>query len=412
MRAVCANQELVLAMEVASDSDTTASCEKTRRRGFRLPDDPNKVFRADSVAQPPVRPTPQPTRPKGRWLAAVFLLTFCGILAFAGWDTFLRYTAYGVIDGDVIAVSTPIRGLVGHVYVGEGQRVEKGQLLLTVENFEATRKLDRLNDDLRIAQATLEAELSKVKWHLQGYSDRIGRAKSDYFQLWGELLDEQEQLELLRRRLKRLRELQSNGVVSDDQIEETRSAEASLQKKIDKLIPAVEELKVHTELGDLEANEGYDQLKPSLARIHALQSEIRRLRVDIDRGRVHAPVSGTIVKLHCSPGETLDEHFHALEILKEGTLEVVLYVPQSDVEKYPLEGMIELEHLPDKRPLAGTIEEYAIRYEDAPPQVARFYRDRQKLLPIRISPNSEEVSRPEMRLGAVVCMPRSWRPTL
>lgn len=392
-----------------SPTATPAAHKPVRPRGFRIPDDPEAAFRAESVARPVARPTAQPTRPKGRWLAAIFLLSFCGVLAFAGWDTFLRYTAYGVIDGDVTQISTPVKGTVANVYVGEGQQVSKGQLLFAVENFEAKRKLDRLNDDLRIAQATLEAELSKVKWHLQGYSDRIGRAKSDYFQLWGTLLDEQEKLSLLRRQLGRVNELRQQGAASDEQVEEIQSAEQALQKKIDKLIPAVEELKIHTQLSDLEPNEGYEQLKPALARIQAYQSEIRRLREEIDRGQIRSPITGTVVKVHIDPGESIEEYMTAIEVLKEGSLEIVLYVEQQRVADYPLEGSVHLEHVPDARPLHGQVLSHGSRYEEAPPHVARFYRDRQKLLPVRITPNAESRSRPEMRLGAIVRMPRNWR---
>src|SRR5262249_1480105 len=97
---------------------------------------------------PPVRPTPLPRRPKGRWFIGVLLLTACGYGAFQVYDTFFRYRAYGVITGRVLSVSPPWEGVVQYVHVRDGDTVRQGQLLMTLENTELRQRRGQLDDEL------------------------------------------------------------------------------------------------------------------------------------------------------------------------------------------------------------------------------------------------------------------------
>src|SRR6516165_106777 len=108
-----------------------------------------------------VRPTPLPKRPKGRWFIAVLLLAVCSFAGYHLWQAFFRYQAYGTVTAHVIQVSPPWDGAVTLVYAREGQRVCQGELLATVENSELHQRHAQLGDDLRVAQANLEAETGR-----------------------------------------------------------------------------------------------------------------------------------------------------------------------------------------------------------------------------------------------------------
>ena len=70
----------------------------------------------------------------------------------------------------------------------EGKRVRKGEVLLTLDNLQMHQEIDRVGDSLRLAQATLEAEISKLRWQSQLSREHASRSRADYFTLWGTLL--------------------------------------------------------------------------------------------------------------------------------------------------------------------------------------------------------------------------------
>ncbi len=115
-------------------------------------------------ATPVARPTPLPKRPKGRWFVGVILFLLVGGAVYAVWDSYWRYQAYGTVTGHLIQVSPPWDGVLQYLQVQEGDAVRQGQLLLTVDNTELRQRHAQLGDELRVAQATLEAEAARLKW--------------------------------------------------------------------------------------------------------------------------------------------------------------------------------------------------------------------------------------------------------
>src|SRR5262249_22556873 len=161
------------------------------------------------------RPTPLPKRPKGRWLVAVLLLTACGTAAYQVWHSFFRFQAYGTVTGRVVQLSPPWDGVVRYLHVQEGQRVQQGDLLVTVENSASRPRHAQLGDDLRVAQATLEAESAKLKWQLAFSLDQGPGAWVQYYEALGQFLQEQAKLEELRSAFQRGKLLEKGYSIAD-----------------------------------------------------------------------------------------------------------------------------------------------------------------------------------------------------
>src|SRR5205807_2460091 len=111
------------------------------------------------------------------------------------------------------------------------------------------------------------------------------------------------------------------------------------EQKVAKLAESLVELKKRAELsrvllqrgaglGKGQSEDGYEQLKPNLARIEALHADRIRLQERLAQSQVCAPANGLVVKIRHFAGENAKASEPLLSILEEGSLQVVLYLPQ------------------------------------------------------------------------------------
>ncbi|MGH9676234.1 MAG: HlyD family secretion protein [Candidatus Acidiferrum sp.] len=369
---------------------------------------------------PVVRPTPIPKRPKGRWFIAGLLLLICSYAVYQVWQAFFRYEAFGIVTAHVILVSPPWDGAVVALHVQDGQRVRQGDLLATVENTELRQRYAQLGDELRVAQANLEAETAKLKWQAAFNLDHGPGAVAQYYQTIGQLFQEESKLDELKSSQKRLEMLRRRNAVSQEELDQTRFNREGLERRIQQLRAAVDELKKRAAgadpilqtkqgAGGIDAG-GHDQLKPCLARIEALQYERTRLHERLDQGDIRAPANGLVVKFVRLVGERCKAAEPLLRFLEEGSVRVTLYVPQASSGQFTVGGDVHvvLDPYPDK--LHCTVSRVGAEFEAAPDQIKRHYPEGHKLLPIELRPDEAWEQWMALRPGGVVKLPYQWLP--
>jgi HlyD family secretion protein len=363
------------------------------------------------------KPTPLAKRPKGRWFVAVLLIGGCAYGGYQIWQTFFRYEAFGTVTAHVIHISPPWDGAVVSIQAREGQRVRQGEVIAAVENTELRQRHAQLGDELRLAQANLDAETAKLKWQASFYLDQGPGAIAQYFQSFGQLLQEQSHLEELKISVKRAEGLRERHAISDEEYDQARFNCEGQEKKIEQLRIAVAQLKTRADqaapllkntsgFGGLDAT-GYDQLKPCLARIESLQYERSRLQERLDQGEIRAPANGLIVKHLRLAGERCKASEPLLSFLEEGSLRVILYLPQASSDRFKPDGEVDvvMDPYPDK--LHCTVSRLGDEYEAAPEQIKRHYQEGQRLLPVVLRPDDEWERWMALRPGGVVKLPYS-----
>ncbi len=368
---------------------------------------------------PVARPTPLPKRPKGRWFVGVILLGICGLATYNVWHTYFRYRAYGTVTGRIIELSPPWQGVVHEILVREGDTVRQGQLLMSVNNTELQQRHAQLGDEIVIAQANLQAEIAKLKWQVAFSIDQGQGVVATYYEMWGRLLQEQAKLEEITTTLKRAARLYNQQAMSTEEIEQLRSNKKGLEEKIAKLKESLDELKKRaelasallqkgTELSKGHTENGYDQLKPSLARIEALQAERSRIQERLDQGRLCASANGLVVKIHRFAGESCKAAEPVLSILEEGSLQVVLFLPQKSSTLLAEGDGVNVVIEPHAQRLNCEVVRLGEKYEPAPDNIKRHYAADEKLLPVYLQPKDETVRWMALRVGGVVELPYSW----
>jgi multidrug resistance efflux pump len=376
---------------------------------------------------PVVRPTPLPRRPKGRWFIGFFLLAAVAYAAYEAWDAFFRFQAYGTVSARVVQLSPPWDGVVKFLHVGEGDSVHAGQVLATLDNTDLRQRHAQIADELRLAQATLEAEAARLKWQLSLHLDQSrdvedrSHAVARYYEAWGELLYEQSQLDKLSADQERAETMLRAHAASPQEVDQIRYNKRGQARKVEKLQTALAELKQHKQeteayqarranLAGSLTGTGQEQLRPNFARIEALQAERTRIEERLAQGELRASAGGTIVKIQRLPGERCPVTQPVLSLLVEGSLEIVMYLPQQASRSLAPGASVDLVFDPYPEPLTCTLVRLGEQFEPAPEHLKRYYNAGQRLLPAYFRPRDELGRWMALRPDGLVKLPWQFRP--
>lgn len=379
-------------------------------------------FPQDVAIPPPTpiaRPTPLPRRPKGRWFIALVLFGICALAVYTTWDAFFHFQAFGVMTGRDIDVPPPWEGVAQYTYVREGDRVTQGQLLMIVENLEMRQRLAQLSDELRMARANVSAETARLKWQAAFSMDNTRGSLVNYYEMLGQFLQGQSKLEELKRELRRAEILYKAGknvAISQEELEQRRFAKEGQEQLVAKLREGVAELKKRAEQADVLwkkeadlgkglAESGHEHIQPLLAKIATLEAEQERLQARLEQGKIRAPVNGIVVKTHRYAGEYCKPSDPVVTLIEEGSLEVVLYMPQKAAELLTIDEEIDVVVDPYAQKLRCTVARFGDQYEIPPGNLERHYWSKEKLLPVYMRPSGGVPERMAMHVGTVVKLP-------
>lgn len=365
-----------------------------------------------SVATNARNAPPMKKRAKGSGFVGFLFLVGFGAFGYFIWVSLLQYEAYGVIQGRLISVSAPWDGTVDSWLVRDGDEVQQGQVIAEITNLEMEHELASYTDELKMSQALLDAEISKVKFSVRDQSERSQKAVAEYLEAYGKLLSEKSKLKELEGRFDRNKKLANSQNISRSEFESVFYQLDGQKQKIEKLEDAVQVLKARSEEASHNHNDGSSQLKPILAQIELAQSKIARLRQRIDQGKIRAPVSGRISKRHCLTGESAKSGDAIIEILEDNSVEAVLYLPQRIVDEFDVGNEMEITLEPNREPLRCTIVRMGNQFEKAPESIKGYYYENQPLLPVFLKPGPEAGPLMETRVGGTVKRPYEYRKGL
>jgi multidrug resistance efflux pump len=342
-----------------------------------------------------------PKRPQGRFLVGAIFSTVVGTIALMVWNSFLGVAAYGTVTGDTLRVTTPWAGFVQELKVQEGQAVKKGQILATMHSLDLERQLAQIEDELRVERARLDGEKARLRWDSQSHA-------AEYFELWGSLLKNTEDLSRIRNELERAQSVRDKSIIPLQEMDRLIFAEAGQREMVEKMAQALEELrhrvddKPTDEQTTSDDGRSLEQLRPILARIDALEASRSRLVDQLEEGRLLSPVDGVVVRCDQAAGQSLGQLETVLELVDSNSLMATLYVQQDDSHSLTPGTRVTVTVEPLSQPVACRVVSSRERFESAPSSVERYYRKGEPLLPVVLQPEIGERDRGIMRHGAIV----------
>ncbi|AQS51475.1 multidrug transporter subunit MdtN [Paenalcaligenes hominis] len=244
----------------------------------------------------------------------VVVLMVVAVLAYINWQkTHLNpMSEDATITTEGVQIVSAVPGRINELLIEEGQYVEKGQLLLT---------LDPEVYELRVAQAKAELALAEA---LLDSKQRVVLAQSHNATITNEQIDRaQANLALAKQTQARLATLAPKGYVPKQQLDEAttvrRDAEISLRQALEQA-DAAQAL--------------VDNTDAELAMVEMRKAGLAMAERALRDTRLYAPHSGRVVGLNMMTGEHLmpemsvftllsTEHWYAAAMYKETTLSTI-----------------------------------------------------------------------------------------
>lgn len=226
----------------------------------------------------------------------------------AGLDTVV---APGIVEpwGGQVALSARESGWIARIAVKEGERVEAGQLLATLDDPAQRRAVELAAAELTVAAA----ELSRLD---------AGATPEERRQAQAELDGAAARSELARSAAARAARLHQQGAISDAEVERD-SAEARAQGALaDRSEARLQEVRLGARTEDRSAARG---------RVAAARARLGLAEAGLDRRRVFAPSAGTVLLSRFHAGEFYDVGAGPLFLLGDlDRLQVRLEVDEID----------------------------------------------------------------------------------
>lgn len=224
----------------------------------------------------------------------------------------------GYVESQTVSINAPQSGWLSVVNVDRGDAVSDGQALFRLDATQAEHALSGAENRAVAAQASA-ADLAK------------GAREADIAPLLAQRIQAQSQLDLARANEARYAQLEPKGYVSAAQMDSLRAATKSAQAQlvnIDKLI-------AEKRLASRE-----DQQRAAQAQAAAASADVAGAQYTVDDRDVKARLTGQVDERLREPGEFVAAGAAVLTVRPKGREFVRFYVPQADLSKFRVGGVV------------------------------------------------------------------------
>jgi multidrug resistance efflux pump len=320
---------------------------------------------------------------KGKKVALVLL---SGILCYGGynlWNSYLRYDSFGVVESDIVGVHTTVPGSIQSLKVSEGSLVQTGDFLAQIVSTEDNRQLEKLNDEIKIALAELDAKKAEIMKDDLNRLDLIRQIEGQIADASAAIGELRAKMSFQRGEAARYARLKMMDAAGSQEVDSARSQansaayalrgkEASLKSLQDRL----------TSLKSQESDSA--ALKPIESKIAFLNNEKSRYTDKIKEGNIYSNYSGIVSSIKKRPGELVGAD-PILTLIIDGTANLVLYYDPSD--KLPVIGSKVQVMIPSLGKMVDS-EVISISKDvaDPPDQIKNNYLANQKLVKVYLDP--------------------------
>ncbi|MCS7305407.1 MAG: efflux RND transporter periplasmic adaptor subunit [Thermoguttaceae bacterium] len=214
-----------------------------------------------------------------------------------------------------ILISPLVSGRILRLNCDEGQRVQKGELLVELESTEYEAEYKR-------ALANVEAAKQRYQ-ELQRYRDEEIR------QAEAELAEVQHQLAQAEDDWRRAQDLFGRGIITQQEHDNARRQAEALRQRANRMKAALELL----QKGPRE-----ERRQAALAELQAAQAELARAKWRLDNCKIYAPITGTILKKNAEQWNLVNPlamqgSYSICEMADLSQLEVELMIQERDIAK-------------------------------------------------------------------------------
>ncbi len=327
------------------------------------------------------------------------------------------YAFSGIVEQEEYNLSFKIGGRVESMTVEEGQYVEKGTVIGTLEKGEWQAKVDDAKAAVALAMANVnkattsvgvinrssQAKVEQAKASLQQAKDKFamlsnGPRREEIAQLEAKLEAAQVVYNHALDMKNKMDNLFQSGAISQVQKNEAdvafENAKANLtaaQKSLDiaKQGARQEELAAAKDQVELvqgtlqEAISGKGQVQISANDVKAAQGQLERAKASLEEAQIYlsytelrTPISGTVIHKNVKIGEMVSQGFTAVTVADPSDKWVKFYVPETKVNSLKLNQTVHLEVPSLNAEVTGIIETINPAPQFAAQKATNYLQDR------------------------------------
>ncbi|MBN2021382.1 MAG: efflux RND transporter periplasmic adaptor subunit [Pirellulales bacterium] len=227
-------------------------------------------------------------------------------------------SAPGWVEGASLEIELrpQLAGRIATVHVHEGQIVEQGDVLLSLDDQEHRQQVALAEANVALAEARRDRLVNGARSHERAEAAALLRAKLA-------------ELERARLAWNRIRELHEADAVSQQEADNQRTLVAALEAEVDAAQQRHELLEAHARP---------DELAMAEARIGAARAQRELARVQHERTQLRAPCRGRILDVAVKPGELTGPDAEEPTIIMVNTdkLRVRAFVEELDAPRVEL----------------------------------------------------------------------------
>jgi multidrug efflux pump subunit AcrA (membrane-fusion protein) len=264
-----------------------------------------------------------------------------------------------------VLIKPQVEGRITDIFIKEGNRVQQGQVILTLQSDDVQAQLLQARGSLQQAQARLaelvagtrKEEVAQARAQLAQAQARLkdaqaGAQPEEIAQAEAQINSAKSDLDLAESRAKRYEQLRKEGAVSQDTldgyIKEQQSAAAALvvaQKRLNQLKKSrnssINELTAAFEqqqqnLKQLENGSRPEEIAQARSQVTQAAAQVQAAQVQIQYTKVLAPFTGTVGDIPVRVGEYVSKGEQLSTLTRNDSLELNIAVPLGDSKKLRL----------------------------------------------------------------------------
>ena len=287
----------------------------------------------------PAQPAAPPAK---RSRAKVVLPTLAGVAALIGGGMYLHgkgkeTTDDAFVESHVANVAPRVQGQVLHVLVKDNQAVKAGDVLIELDDRDATARFHAAKADLESAEAALaaanaqyslaqhsvDAGLRQAKGGVTQAFAMSGSSKAQIDQARADLSASQSRASLTKMELGRAQRLNKDGAVAQAELDRRQAEDDQAQAAVDQARArlSVASVGLLNAGGGIESAQGRlaaAQTGPDQVQVAAAQVDVAKARVDQAKAaleqadlnlsymKVRAPTNGVVSRRSVEPGQLVD----------------------------------------------------------------------------------------------------------
>lgn len=316
---------------------------------------------------------------------SVILTLFMSLISGCGKNTSVQ-EVWGRAEGKEIDVNSKIPGRVISLLVKEGDQVEKGQLLASVDNRDIVAKANQAKAGIKALESQLAQSSTLTDLQDQTLQASLTAANA-------QLENAQANLSLTEKDVNRYNELAASGAISQQSLDVVRAKYQSAQAAYRQAQAGVES----AEASLLQGKANRENQSAVQGKINQAQASLEEVEVNLDETEIRAPFSGIVTTKYVEQGAMISTGTPIVAIQDPLDNWVNIKVKETELDHYQLNQTVQLEGRDAALKLSGTIIDISKKPEFATYRATNERGDNDIItFNVKIQVNSEKV-RPGMR---------------